>query len=76
MIKKYYSFFINIENDLDYGLIHADSVRDNMLVDKSGKVSLIDFDASGYGFRLFDIATLLIHYINQKDFLNKMIRIN
>ena len=25
--KKYYSFFINIENDLDYGLIHADAVE-------------------------------------------------
>ncbi len=41
-----------------------------MLVENSGKVSLIDFDDSGYGFRLFDIATVLFHYINEKDFLN------
>ena len=68
--KKYYSLFIKKENDLDYGLIHADAVRDNVLVENSGKVSLIDFDDSGYGFRLFDIATILLHYINEKDFLN------
>lgn len=43
---------------LDYGLIHADLVRENVLVD-GNRIELIDFDDSGYGFRMFDIATAL-----------------
>ena len=43
---------------LDYGLIHADLVPDNVLVD-STSVRFIDFDDSGFGFRLFDLATTL-----------------
>lgn len=42
----------------DYGLIHADAVRENVLV-HAGTLSLIDFDDCGYGFRLFDLATAL-----------------
>jgi Ser/Thr protein kinase RdoA (MazF antagonist) len=41
---------------LDYGLIHADAVPENVLVSKDG-VFLIDFDDGGFGFRLFDLAT-------------------
>lgn len=41
---------------LDYGLIHADAVPENVLVDREG-VFLIDFDDGGFGFRLFDLAT-------------------
>lgn len=44
--------------DLDYGLIHADLVRENVLVD-GDRVELIDFDDGGYGWRMFDIATAL-----------------
>lgn len=43
----------------DYGLIHADLVRENILV-HDGKVSLIDFDDAGFGWRMFDIATALL----------------
>ena len=43
---------------LDYGLIHADLVPENVLIDGS-KIHLIDFDDGGFGFRLFDIATTL-----------------
>jgi Ser/Thr protein kinase RdoA (MazF antagonist) len=43
----------------DYGLIHADLVRENVLVHE-GQVRMIDFDDAGYGFRMFDIATALI----------------
>ncbi len=43
---------------LDYGLIHADLVRQNILIDESG-LQLIDFDDSGFGYRLFDVATTL-----------------
>lgn len=44
---------------LDFGLIHADLVRENVLVD-GDSVALIDFDDCGYGWRLFDIATTLL----------------
>jgi Ser/Thr protein kinase RdoA (MazF antagonist) len=42
----------------DYGLIHADLVRENILV-QDGQIQMIDFDDAGFGFRLFDIATTL-----------------
>ncbi len=42
----------------DYGLIHADLVRENVLV-KENRVHIIDFDDAGFGWRLFDIATAL-----------------
>ncbi len=41
-----------------YGLIHADLVPENVLVDGS-TVRVIDFDDAGFGWHLFDIATSL-----------------
>jgi Ser/Thr protein kinase RdoA (MazF antagonist) len=55
------------ENQLDYGLIHADLVRENMLQD-GDKIQLIDFDDGGFGFRLFDIATALLKNLDEPDF--------
>ncbi len=43
----------------DYGLIHADFVRQNILVSGSD-VRIIDFDDSGFGFRMYDFATALV----------------
>lgn len=45
-------------SDIDFGLVHADPVRENLLV-QEGKVQLIDFDDGGWGYRLFDLATAL-----------------
>ncbi|ACI57695.1 Ser/Thr protein kinase RdoA (MazF antagonist) [Rhizobium sp. BK619] len=46
---------------LDYGLIHADLVRENIfLTADENQVAFIDFDDAGYGFRLFDLATALL----------------
>lgn len=42
---------------LDIGLIHADLVPDNVLTDGE-TLRLIDFDDSGFGHRLFDLATI------------------
>lgn len=42
----------------DFGLIHADVLRENILVSDAG-LSLIDFDDSGFGFRLYDLGTVL-----------------
>jgi len=40
-----------------YGLIHADFNLDNMLLD-GDRVALLDFDDSGFGWHLFDLATV------------------
>jgi Ser/Thr protein kinase RdoA (MazF antagonist) len=48
-----------IGGSLDQGLIHADLVRENVLVSPDG-VAFIDFDDCGMGYRLFDIATALL----------------
>lgn len=40
------------------GLIHADVLRENVLVSDAG-LSLIDFDDSGSGFFLYDLGTVL-----------------
>lgn len=41
-----------------YGLIHADLVAENLLVD-GADVRLIDFDDAGFGWHLFELATAL-----------------
>ena len=46
----------------DIGLIHADVLRDNVLVNDRS-VSLIDFDDSGFGFRLYDLGTALVQTV-------------
>jgi Ser/Thr protein kinase RdoA (MazF antagonist) len=42
----------------DFGPIHADVLRENVLVN-GNRLSLIDFDDSGIGFRLYDLGTVL-----------------
>lgn len=44
---------------LDYGLIHADLVRENVMLD-GNDIRMLDFDDGGFGFRLFDVATALL----------------
>ncbi|MCX7287151.1 MAG: phosphotransferase [Rhodobacterales bacterium] len=44
------------------GLIHADLLRENVLVGGRA-VSLIDFDDSGFGFRLYDLGTALLQTV-------------
>jgi Ser/Thr protein kinase RdoA (MazF antagonist) len=44
------------------GLIHADLLRENILVHDC-TVSLIDFDDSGFGFRLYDLGTALLQTV-------------
>lgn len=56
-----------IASGLDYGLIHADLVRENILVD-GARVTFIDFDDCGFGFRLFDLATALLRNRNEPDY--------
>lgn len=42
----------------DFGLIHADVLRENVFVNDSS-LTLIDFDDSGFGFRAHDLGTVL-----------------
>lgn len=43
----------------DYGPIHADVLRGNVMVE-GGALRLIDFDDSGPGWRLYDLASVLL----------------
>ena len=48
----------------NYGMIHADFVPENLLVD-GDDIRVIDFDDAGFGWYMFDIATAL--YFIQDD---------
>ncbi|MEO8299279.1 MAG: homoserine kinase [Burkholderiales bacterium] len=52
---------------LDYGLIHADLVRENVMVDGE-RIGMLDFDDAGFGFRLFDVATTLLKNLAEPDY--------
>jgi Ser/Thr protein kinase RdoA (MazF antagonist) len=51
----------------NYGLIHADFAPENLIVDGS-RIRLIDFDDAGYGWHLFEIATMPYFHIGQPYF--------
>ena len=44
-------------DSLDFGLVHADLIPDNVLAN-GNQLQLIDFDDGGFGYRLFDLATI------------------
>jgi Ser/Thr protein kinase RdoA (MazF antagonist) len=50
----------------DFGLIHADLVRENVLVD-GPTLRFIDFDDCGFGYRLFDLATTILKNQSEPD---------
>ena len=52
---------------LEYGLVHADLVAGNVLVDGNA-LRLIDFDDGGFGYRLFDVATALLKLMSMADY--------
>lgn len=66
-VRKRASGILRDCGGLDFGLIHADLVRENVIVD-GGSIRFIDFDDSGFGFRLFEIATALIKNMSEPDF--------
>ena len=49
------------------GLIHADVLRENVLVNDRS-ISLIDFDDSGFGYRLYDLGTVLSQNLYEPDY--------
>jgi Ser/Thr protein kinase RdoA (MazF antagonist) len=50
-----------------FGLIHADLMPENILV-QDGVPRVIDFDDSGFGWHLYDPATLLAFDVAEEDF--------
>lgn len=48
-----------------YGLIHADLLPDNIMMDGDNP-RIIDFDDAGYGWHLYDLATALFSYQGTK----------
>ena len=50
-----------------YGLIHGDFLPENLLLGDDG-IRLIDFDDSGFGWHLFDIATSLFFLAEDANF--------
>jgi Ser/Thr protein kinase RdoA (MazF antagonist) len=60
----------SLHDALDMGLIHADLVRENVLVDSAdpSAVALIDFDDGVFGYRLFEIATALVKNVNEPQY--------
>jgi Ser/Thr protein kinase RdoA (MazF antagonist) len=49
-----------------FGLIHADLVPENLMID-GDDVHVIDFDDAGYGWHVFDIATSL-YFLSQQPY--------
>lgn len=51
----------------DYGLIHADALRENVFATDHG-LCLIDFDDSGYGFRMYELAVAISQSFGAADY--------
>jgi Ser/Thr protein kinase RdoA (MazF antagonist) len=43
-----------------YGIIHGDVIRSNALVTDDGRVTILDFDLCGFGWRAYDVASYLL----------------
>ncbi|WP_068116197.1 phosphotransferase enzyme family protein [Tropicimonas marinistellae] len=50
----------------DVGLIHADTLRENVL-DDGRQLWLIDFDDSGWGYRGYDLGTALVQMLDSPN---------
>lgn len=57
---------LSLAGTLDYGLIHADLVPENVVLTDAGP-ALIDFDDGGFGYHLFDLATALNRTLREPD---------
>jgi len=51
----------------DYGLIHADALRENVFASDRG-LTLIDFDDCGFGYRIYDLTTAISQSIGDANY--------
>lgn len=56
-----------LSQTIDFGLIHADAITENVMID-GDTLMLIDFDDGGWGFRDFDLATVLMRQLVAPDY--------
>lgn len=54
------------KSDARFGMIHADLIRDNVL-EHGGRLQAIDFDDCGFGWYLFELATVLYAAPDEAD---------
>lgn len=55
------------QRDETYSLIHADLLPDNILIEDK-TIRIIDFDDSGFGWHQFELATVLMNYLDTDHF--------
>lgn len=55
------------KSERNFGLIHADFVRENILV-QDGRVQIIDYDDCGFGWHMYDIAVALYQNLDEPDY--------
>ena len=55
------------KEDARFGMIHADLIRDNVL-EHEGRLQAIDFDDCGFGWYLFELATILNATSGEPDY--------
>ena len=60
-------FLEGLGKTTNYGLVHADFLPDNIIVNDA-QLTLIDFDDSGYGWHLYEMATALFPQIREPFF--------
>jgi Ser/Thr protein kinase RdoA (MazF antagonist) len=65
--KRAFEVLTRLDASLDYGLIHADLVPTNVMIDRNN-LRFIDFDDGGFGYRLFEVATALLKFSGHQDF--------
>ncbi len=53
--------------DHNYGLIHADFLPENVMIE-GDRLQLIDFDDAGYGWYMFELATSLFVHLGEPHF--------
>jgi Ser/Thr protein kinase RdoA (MazF antagonist) len=56
-----------LQDRLDFGLVHADLVRENVLL-LGDRIGMLDFDDGGWGFRAFDLATTLLKFMDSPGY--------
>lgn len=52
-----------------FGMIHADFVPENLL-SNAGQLQLIDFDDSGFGWHMFELATALYFIVDEANYVS------